>query len=74
MKCLIIDSVFMDHILHAANYPNLIQLKILNFNKGTVSYYFKGNEFTYVDFCSKIEIRNIIKTKAKVQEEANIIQ
>ena len=29
------------------------------------SYYFKGNEFTYIDFCSKIEIRNIIKKKNK---------
>ena len=65
MKCLIIDSVFMDRIFHAVDYPNLVQLQILNFNKAIVSYYFKGNEFTYIDFCSKIEIRNIIKKQTK---------
>ncbi|CAF5135263.1 unnamed protein product, partial [Rotaria sp. Silwood1] len=41
MKCLIIDSVFMERILHVADYSNLVQLKILNFNKGTVSHCFK---------------------------------
>jgi hypothetical protein len=48
VKCLILDSVSIDRILPAADYPNLLQLKLFNFNKEIVSRYFKGNQFTYI--------------------------
>jgi hypothetical protein len=44
VKCLILESVCIERILLAAEYPNLIQLKIFNFNKEIMSRYFKGNE------------------------------
>jgi hypothetical protein len=53
----------MERILRVADYPNLIQLKLFNFNKEIVSCYFKGNEFTYIGLCSKTEIQNILKSK-----------
>lgn len=43
VKCLILESVSIERILHAAEYPNLTQLEIFNFNKEIMSRYFKGN-------------------------------
>jgi hypothetical protein len=43
IKSLILDSVSMEHILLAANYPNLTKLKIFNFSDKIVSRYFTGN-------------------------------
>ncbi|CAF0870461.1 unnamed protein product [Rotaria sordida] len=40
VKSLILDSVSMERILLAADYPNLTELKLFNFNDTIVSYYF----------------------------------
>jgi len=42
IKYLILDSLSMKIILQAANYPNLTQLKLFNFNDKIVEEYFKG--------------------------------
>ena len=42
IKSLILDSVSMEHILLAADYPNLTKLKLFNFNDKIVSRYFTG--------------------------------
>ncbi|CAF3699172.1 unnamed protein product [Rotaria sordida] len=42
VKSLILDSVSMERILLAADYPNLTELKLFNFNDTIVSYYFIG--------------------------------
>jgi hypothetical protein len=56
VKCLILESVSIERILIAAEYPNLTQLKIFNFKEEIMSRYFKGNEFTYIELSSKTEI------------------
>lgn len=42
VKSLILESSSMDRILFAANYPNLTQLKLFNFNQEVFSRYFTG--------------------------------
>jgi hypothetical protein len=42
VKSLILDSVCMERILLAADYPNLTELKLFNFNGEIVSRYFTG--------------------------------
>jgi hypothetical protein len=42
IKTLVLESSSMENILHAANYPNLSEIKIFNFNKSIVSRYFRG--------------------------------
>ena len=42
VKSLILNSLSMERILLAADYPNLNELKIFNFNTQTVSNYFTG--------------------------------
>jgi hypothetical protein len=42
VKCLILDSVSMERILRATDYPNLTELKLCNFNGKIVSRYFTG--------------------------------
>ena len=49
VKSLILESVSMECILLAANYPNLTELKLFNFNKAIVSRYFTGKIFMYTD-------------------------
>lgn len=49
VKCLILDSVSMECILRAGNYPNLTELKLYNFNKAIVSRYFMGKLFMFTD-------------------------
>jgi hypothetical protein len=49
VKSLIVESVSMERILRAGNYPNLSGLKIFNFNKAIVSRYFMGKIFTCID-------------------------
>ncbi|CAF1322719.1 unnamed protein product [Rotaria sordida] len=40
VKCLIVDSVFMERILRTADYPNLTELKLFSFNGKIASRYF----------------------------------
>jgi hypothetical protein len=47
IKSLVVESVSMECILGAGNYPNLNELKIFNFNKGIVSRYFMGKIFIF---------------------------
>jgi len=47
VKSLILESVSMECILRASNYPNLTELKIFNFNKAICSRYFMGKIFMY---------------------------
>lgn len=42
IKCLVLEPLSMENILLAANYPNLTEIKIFNFNKNFVSRYFTG--------------------------------
>ncbi len=49
VKSLILESVSMECILRAGNYPNLTKLKIFNFNKAIVSRYFMGKIFMCTD-------------------------
>ena len=42
VKSLILDSLSMERILLAADYPNLTELKLFNFNDKIVSRYFTG--------------------------------
>jgi hypothetical protein len=42
IKTLVLESSSMEKILLAANYPNLSEIKIFNFNKNLVSRYFTG--------------------------------
>jgi len=43
VKCLIFETMIMERILLAGDYPNLTQLKIFKFNRDFVSHYFIGN-------------------------------
>jgi hypothetical protein len=43
VRCIILESTIMERILLAADYSNLTQLKIFNFNHKIVSHYFIGN-------------------------------
>ncbi|CAM4833083.1 unnamed protein product [Rotaria magnacalcarata] len=43
VKCLILESVSIERVLHAVECPNLTQLKIFNFNKEIISRYFKDD-------------------------------
>ncbi|CAF4057158.1 unnamed protein product [Rotaria sordida] len=50
IKSLIVESVSMEEILRAVNYPNLTKLKIFNFNKSIVSKYFIDDSlFEHID-------------------------
>jgi hypothetical protein len=49
VKSLIVESVSMECIVGAGIYPNLIELKIFNFNKAIVSRYFMGKIFICTD-------------------------
>ncbi|CAF4739927.1 unnamed protein product, partial [Rotaria sp. Silwood2] len=40
VKFLIVDSVSMERILLVADYPNLTEIKLFNFNRNIVSCYF----------------------------------
>jgi hypothetical protein len=42
IKSLILESKSMERILHAADYPNLTELKLFNFRDDIASYYFTG--------------------------------
>ena len=42
VKSLILDSISMERILLAGDYPNLTQLKLFNFNGKIISRYFTG--------------------------------
>jgi hypothetical protein len=41
VKCLVIDSLFVERIFRVADYPNLTQLKLFNFNINS-AHYFRG--------------------------------
>jgi hypothetical protein len=45
VKSLILESISMECILRAANYPNLTELKLFNFKKAILSRYFMGKIF-----------------------------
>ena len=47
VKSLTLNSISMEHILLAGDYPNLTQLKLFNFNGKIVSRYFTGEYLTY---------------------------
>ncbi len=47
IKFLILDSLSMEGILQAANYPNLTELKLVNFNGKIVPRYFTGEYFIF---------------------------
>ncbi len=47
VKSLILESVSMERILRVANYPNLTEFKIFNFNQTIVSRYFIGKLFMF---------------------------
>ncbi|CAF4057254.1 unnamed protein product [Rotaria sp. Silwood1] len=49
VKSLTVDSVSMERILGAGNYPNLTEFKLYNFNKSIVSHYFTGKIFMCSD-------------------------
>ncbi|CAF4168153.1 unnamed protein product, partial [Rotaria sp. Silwood2] len=53
VKSLTVESVSMECILRADNYPNFTELKLYNFNKAIVSRYF-------LDWCSIIEYLHLI--------------
>jgi hypothetical protein len=42
IETLVLEPSSMENILLAANYPNLSEIKIFNFNKSIVSRYFTG--------------------------------
>ncbi len=47
VKSLILEFASMERILRSANYPNLTEFKIFNFNKEIVSRYFIGKLFMF---------------------------
>ncbi len=49
VKCLILESVSMERILLAADYPNLTELK-LNFQRDSTLHYFTGKQVLYILF------------------------
>ncbi|CAF3035191.1 unnamed protein product [Rotaria sp. Silwood2] len=49
VKSLTLDSVSMECILRAGNYPNLTELKLFNFNKIIISRYFISKIFMCTD-------------------------
>ena len=57
VKSLTVESVSMECILRAGNYPNLTELKLFNFNKAIVSRYFMGKIFICSDLLKKICIQ-----------------
>ncbi|CAF3475243.1 unnamed protein product [Rotaria socialis] len=61
VNCLVPESVSIERILLAAEYPNLTQLRIFNVKEEIVSRYFKGNELTYADLCLKTQIKSVLK-------------
>jgi hypothetical protein len=65
IKSLILDSVYMDCIFRADNYPNLTELKLFNFNNAILSRYFVGKIFMYtmndVGMLFKIELSMIVR-------------
>jgi hypothetical protein len=42
IKSLVLESKSIERILHAADYPNLTELKLFNFKDKIASYYFTG--------------------------------
>jgi hypothetical protein len=53
-KSIIVDSVSMECILRAGNYPNLTELKLFNFNKTIFSRYFMGKIFMCSNFFKRL--------------------
>jgi hypothetical protein len=49
VKSLILESVSMERILRADNFPNLSELTLFNFNKAIFSRYFMGKSFMFTD-------------------------
>ena len=64
VKSLIVESISMKRILRAGIYPNLIELKIFNFNKAIVSRYFMGKIFMCTDLV-KISIEEYLDAQIK---------
>ena len=50
VKFLTVEGMSMEDILLAGDYPNLTELKLLNFNKEIVSRHFTSKSFTSNDF------------------------
>lgn len=46
VKCFHLEPAFMERILHTTVYPNLIQLKIFNFEQKITLKYFTGSYLT----------------------------
>ena len=49
VRCLILESMNLERILLSANYPNLTELKIFNFNRDNILRYFTGNSMSDVN-------------------------
>ncbi|CAF4018121.1 unnamed protein product, partial [Rotaria magnacalcarata] len=49
IKSLILESISMERILHAADYPNLTELKIFDYNNQLFSRYFTGKKRFSID-------------------------
>jgi hypothetical protein len=48
VKCLIVEPVFMERILLAIHYPNLTELKLLNFQRDNSLHYFTGKKLLQI--------------------------
>jgi hypothetical protein len=57
VKSLILESVSMECILRASNYPNLTELKLFNLNKAIVSRYFMGKIFMCTDLLKDYHLK-----------------
>ncbi|CAF0981964.1 unnamed protein product [Rotaria sordida] len=72
VKSLIVDSISMECILRASNYPNLTELKLFNFNKAIVSQYFMDDSLFGHIF--KQQITNLIliinENNIEIEKEA----
>jgi hypothetical protein len=44
VKCLIVEPTLMERILHATHYPNLVELKLDNFQRDNSLDYFTGKK------------------------------
>ncbi|CAF3191566.1 unnamed protein product [Rotaria socialis] len=72
VKCLILESVSIERILYAVEYPNLTQLKIFNFNKEIISRYFKDDS-VFQHICKQITDLSLIGNENKLEYYARII-
>jgi hypothetical protein len=57
VKSLILESVSMECILRASNYPNLTELKLFNLNKTIVPRYFMGKIFMCTDLLKDYHLK-----------------